>query len=90
MAFKTSKCKVMILDGTCSNARFTLDNVALEIVSEYKYLGTVMNSKYVTNLFKSHFDFILKKAKTRATAIRAYGFSKIVSELNPPSDSTSS
>ena len=65
MAFKTSKCKVMILNGTCSNARFTLDNVALEIVSEYKYLGTVMNSKYVTNLFKGHFDLIHKKAKTR-------------------------
>ena len=57
MTFKTSKCKVMILNKTCSNARFTLDNVTLEIVSEKKYLGIVMTSKHVTNLFKGHFDY---------------------------------
>ena len=76
MTFKTSKCKVMILNETCSNVMFTLDNETLEIVPEYEYLGILITSKYVTNLFKSHFDFILKKAKTRVAAIRAYGFSK--------------
>ena len=76
MTVNTSKCKVMILNETCSNVMFTLDNVTLEIVSEYTYLGILITSKYVTNLFKGHFDFILKKAKTRVAAIRAYGFSK--------------
>ena len=76
MTFKTSKCKVMILNETNTNARFTLDNTTLGIVSTYKYLGIVITSKYVTNLFKSHFEYILNKAKTKAAAIRAFGFSK--------------
>ena len=76
MTFKTSKCKVMILNGTPKNVRFTLDNVPLKIVSTYKYLGVVITSKYVTNLFKDHFDYILKRAKTRVATIRGLGFSK--------------
>ena len=66
----------MIFNVTHTNLRFTLDKAPLEIVSTYKYLGVVITSSYVTNLFKDHFDFILKKAKTRAAAIRGFGFSK--------------
>ena len=76
MTFNTSKCKVMILNGNPKNVKFTLDNVVLEIVSTYKYLGVVITSKYVTNLFKGHFDYILEKARVRAAAIRGLGFSK--------------
>ena len=76
MTFKTLKCKVMILNETNTNAKFPLDNATLEIVPKYKYLGIVITSKYVTNLFKGHFEYILSKAKTKAAAIRAFGFSK--------------
>ena len=76
MTFKTSKCKIMILNETNTSARFTLNNATLKIVQKYKYLGIVITSKYVTNLFKGHFEYILNKAKTKAAAIRAFGFSK--------------
>ena len=76
MTFKTSKCKVLILNNTHKYVKFTLDKEPLKIVSKYKYLGVVITSKYVTNLFKDHFDYILKKAKIRAAAIRGFGFSK--------------
>ena len=65
-----------MLNDTDKNVTFTLDKKPLEIVSKFKYLGVVLTSKYVTNLFKDHFDYILKKAKIRAAAIRGYGFSK--------------
>ena len=76
MAFNTSKCKVMILNGAPTQERFTLDTTVLEIVSTYRYLGVKLTSKYVTNLFKDHFQHILERAKTRAAAIRGLGFSK--------------
>ena len=56
MAFNTSKCKVMILNGAPTQERFTLDNNVLEIVPNYRYLGVTLTSKYVSNLFKDHFD----------------------------------
>ena len=76
MTFNTSKCKILILNGNPKDVRFTLDNVELEIVSKYKYLGVVITSNYVTNLFKDHFDYIIEKARVRAAAIRGLGFSK--------------
>ena len=76
MTFNTSKCKVLILNGSPKNIKLTLDNEVLEIVSNYRYLGVILCSKYVTNLFKVHFRSILDRAKFRAAAIRRLGFSK--------------
>ena len=42
----------MIFNRAPNEERFTSDNGVLEIVSTYKYLGVVLISKYVTNLFK--------------------------------------
>ena len=72
MAFNTSKCKVMIFNGADKHVIFTLGNDVLEIVSTYRYLGVLLTSKYVTNLFKAHFENILQKAKTVAAAIRSH------------------
>ena len=72
MAFNISKCKVMIFNGAAKTDTFTLNNTVLEIVSTYRYLGVILTSKYVTNLFKAHFHLILQKAKTRSAAIRCH------------------
>ena len=76
MAFNTSKCKVMVFNGGAKQDIFTLDNTTLKIVSTYRYPGVILTSKYVTNLFKAHFQFILQKAKTKAAAIRCFVFGK--------------
>ena len=76
MAFKTSKCKVMIFNKPGKHDEFTLDKTVLKIVSTFRYLGVVLTSNYVTNLFKCHFQAMMLKAKTRAAAIRCLGFSK--------------
>ena len=76
MAFNTTKCKVMILNGSPSHDRFTLDRTPLDVVQTYKYLGVTLGSRYVTNLYKDHFQSILERARNRAAAIRSLGFSK--------------
>ena len=74
MTFKTSKCKVMILNGPYNGTSFLLNNDLLEIVEQYEYLGVLLSSKYITNLFKIHFSSILERAKVRVALISKYGF----------------
>ena len=76
MSFHASKCKVMILNGGSTQVKFTLDNTELRIVSTFRYLGVMLTSNYITNLFKEHFQTALEKARSRASAIRGFGFSK--------------
>ena len=76
MSFHASKCKVMILNGGSKHVRFTLDETVLCIVSTFRYLGVILTSKYVTNLFKEHFRTTLLRGRSRASAIRGFGFSK--------------
>ena len=76
MTFNTTKCKVLILNGAFNEGRFTLNEEVLDVVTTYKYLGVTLTTNYVTNLFKNHFQSILKRAKIRAAAIRCLGFSK--------------
>ena len=75
MAFHTSKCKIMIFNGGPKHARFTLGSSVLKVVQTHKYLGVTLTSKYVTNIFKDHFQSILEKVKSRVAAIRNFGFS---------------
>ena len=74
MTFNTSKCKVMIFNGPAKNSIFTLCGKALEIVNSHKYLGVILSSKYVTNLFRSHFTSILERARIKVALIRRHGF----------------
>ena len=74
MTFNTSKCKIMVFNGPPDGFRFTLDNEELEIVDRYKYLGVTLTSRYVTNLFRTHFARILDKARAKAAAIRRHGY----------------
>ena len=76
MSFKTSKCKVMVLNGPSTNISLKLYNDNLEIVHSYKYLGVTLSAKYITNFFKTHFSLVLEKARTRVATIRRYGFHK--------------
>ena len=74
MTFHTSKCKVMVFNSAAKQVIFTLDKTVLEIVQTHRYLGVILTSKYVTNLFKAHFQYNLQKAKTKAAAIRCHVF----------------
>ena len=74
MTFNTSKCKVMVFNSAIKEIIFTSDKTVLEIVHTYRYLGVIPSSKYVTNLFKAHFQYILQKAKRKAAAMRCHVF----------------
>ena len=60
MEFRTDKCKVMVFNGSPKGLDFKLYGNTLEIVESYKYLGITLTSKYVTNLFRTHFLVSLK------------------------------
>ena len=74
MNFKTSKCKVMVLNGPSSDVHLQLYTDNLKIVDSHRYLGITFTSKHITNLFKVHFNLLLEKARTRASTIRRHGF----------------
>ena len=74
MTFKTSKCKVMILNGPSRSVKFKLNDRILELVESYKYLGVTLMSKYVSNLFRIHFHEILERARTKVAIIKRHGF----------------
>ena len=74
MAFNTSKCKVMVLNGSPRTDTFTLNRDKLQIVDCYKYLGVTITSKYVTNLFRTHFSQVIDRANIKAAIIRRQGF----------------
>ena len=74
MSFNTDKCKVMILNGPSTSITFKLNGIILQTVETYKYLGVTLTSKYVTNLFQSHFTSILENAEVKAAIIRRHGF----------------
>ena len=75
MAYNISKCKVMTFYGAPPHTRHTLGSAVLEEVQTHEYLGITITSRYVTNLFKEHFNLIMEKAKSVAASIRNYGFS---------------
>ena len=74
MAFNVSKCKVMVFNDSSKNATFTLNNTNLEIVDSYKYLGAILSSRYITNLFRQHYTDIAERANIKAAIIRRHGF----------------
>ena len=74
MDFNIGKCKVMVLNGSPCNIDFTLSGEVLKIVDSHRYLGIILTSKYVTNLFRTHFSTILDKAKMKIAVIRRHGF----------------
>ena len=77
MTFNTSessKCGVMVLNGPAGDVVLKLNNEILKIFERYKYLGVTLDSKHVTNLFKTHFSLMLEKARTRVATIRRLGF----------------
>ena len=76
MKFNTDKCKVLILNklSSRSNPIFILHGEPLEIVSSYKYIGIIIATKNLSNIFTSHFSQILDKASTRLSTIRSFGF----------------
>ena len=53
---------------------FFLYNVKLEIVKTYKYLGIILSSKYITNLFRQHYTKIIERARIKSAIIRRHGF----------------
>ena len=77
MTFNTSdrsKCGVMVLNGPGGDVALKLNNEVLNQVKRYKYLGITLESKRLTNLFKTHFSLMIQKARTRVATIRKFGF----------------
>ena len=64
----------MGLNGSPNGLNFRLYGDTLEIVDSYKYLGITLTSKYVTNLFRTHFSDIVERSKLKASVIRRHGF----------------
>ena len=82
MSFKTSKCKVMVFNGPSNGLIFTLNKVKLKIVDTYKYLGIVLSSKYITNLFRHHYDKITEKSRIKSAILKRHGFHEDGLRLN--------
>ena len=74
MSFNTSKCKVMVFNGSSTDMIFTLNDEQLQIVETYKYLGVILSSKYITNLFRQHYAKITQKARIRSNILKRHGF----------------
>ena len=64
----------MVLNGPSRDVNLVLYSNILKIVDSYRYLGVTFTSNRITNLFRTHFNLLIDKAKTRASTIRRYGF----------------
>ena len=76
MAFNTSKCKVLVLNGPHSDISLKLYGENLQIVRKQRYLVVTFAIGYITNLFREHFRLTLDKARSRVATIRRFGFHK--------------
>ena len=76
MAFNTSKCKVLVLNGPYGDITLKLNGENLQVVRKKKYLGVTFATGYITNLFREHFRLTLEKARSRVATIRRFGFYK--------------
>ena len=74
MKFNISKCKVMVLNGRKKQKTFTMDNIVLDTVKNYKYLGIKLSSKRLTSLITNHISYIIEKAEKRINCIKHLGF----------------
>ena len=73
MSFNTSKCKVMVFNGSPKDVTFTLNNEQLQIVETYRYLGVILSSKYITNLFRQHYAKFTQNARIRSNILNRHG-----------------
>ena len=64
----------MVQNGPGGDVALKLNNEVLNVVERYKYLGITLESKRLTNLFKTHFSLMIQKARTRVATIRKFGF----------------
>ena len=67
-------CGVLVLNAPGGDVLLKLHNEVLKIVERYKYLAITLESKRLTNLFRTHFSLMLEKARTRVATIRKFGF----------------
>ena len=78
MEFNVSKCKAMVFNRPIStiSSRFRLRGQTIKAVQEYKYLGVLLSTKRLTNLFSKHFAKSIEKAERRLQCIRHLGYHK--------------
>ena len=74
MEFNTSKFRVMILNRSCTNLSFSLNNDQLEIVKNYIYLGINITTRRLTTLYTDYFAQIKQKANQWLQCIKHFGF----------------
>ena len=73
MPFNTDKWKVILLNGSSNDITFTLNN-ELKIVETNKYLGVILSSKYIRNLFPWHYAKITENTRRRSIILKRHGF----------------
>ena len=64
----------MILNGPSGTAKFKLNDRILKLVESYEYLGVTLTSKYVSILFRLHFQDIIERARIKVGIIKKHGF----------------
>ena len=76
MEFSATKCKAMVFNRPPNTIRnkFRMGNKPIEVVQEYKYLGILLSTKRLTNIFSKHFSKAIEKAERRIQCIRHLGY----------------
>ena len=76
MAFKISKSKVMVLNSLPTGLDFKLYGKKLDIVKSHRYIGILLSTRNITNIYADHFNLILDRAHKRLWQIKHVGFTK--------------
>ena len=69
MEFNSTKCKVMVFNVSSRGLSFKLNNISLEIVKRYKYLGITFSNRRLTSLYTEYFALMLEKARKRLYSV---------------------
>ena len=76
MSFSPDKCKAMVFNRSPKGINIFIGSTKIKFLKFYKYLGIILSSKRLTNLYSEHFKQIMLKAERRLQCIRHYGFHK--------------
>ena len=76
MFYNLKKCKGMAFNRSSKGINLFMGSTKIEFVKSYKYLGILLSSTRLTNLYSEHFKKVIEKAERRLQCIMHYGFHK--------------
>ena len=68
--------KVMVLNSLPTGLDFKLHGKKLDIVKSHRYIGILLSTRNITNIYVDHFNLILNRAHKRLWQIKHVGFTK--------------